>query len=287
MAGPNEEAMVRCETTAGSFTMKFYRSWAPNGYDRAVELFERKFYDESYFFRVVPNFLVQFGISYIKDKEIQKLSKKTIPDDPSKGIKFNRGTIAFAGSGPNSRSSHLFIAYGSIKSLGTQLWETAVGEVIEGMDNVENLYSYGDMPPWGNGPPQGKVYQPGFMEENFPKSDKFLHCKVERMPEDNNNMLEAKAADVVKKSDRVTDEEEFANARKEAAEIGQQRDLRPVEESLHEIHHEIHKEQLAIPYLSSSEEEKWMIIGGLMILGVMALIIMLVGRNKKVGAKTN
>ena len=51
----------------------------------------------AHFFRVVPKFLVQFGISYIKDDEIQKLSKQQIPDDPSKGMKFNKGTISFAG----------------------------------------------------------------------------------------------------------------------------------------------------------------------------------------------
>ena len=31
--------------------------------DRAVELFDRGYYDKSHFFRVIPNFLVQFGIS--------------------------------------------------------------------------------------------------------------------------------------------------------------------------------------------------------------------------------
>jgi cyclophilin family peptidyl-prolyl cis-trans isomerase len=51
--------------------------------------------------------------------------------------------ISFAGSGDNSRTSQLFISYGSAKSLGTQKWETAVGEVIEGMENVEKFYSYG------------------------------------------------------------------------------------------------------------------------------------------------
>ena len=58
---PNEEAIVRCETTAGTITMQLIRAWSPLGYDRAVELFERKFYDHSHFYRVVPHFLVQFG----------------------------------------------------------------------------------------------------------------------------------------------------------------------------------------------------------------------------------
>ena len=133
MVNPMEEAIVRCKTTAGTFTMKLNRIWSPNGYDRAVELFERKFYDGSHFFRVVKGVLVQFGVSYSEDKELQKFSKSTITDDPPKGVRFKRGTIAFAGSGDNSRTSHLFISYGSAASLGREKWETPIGEVIEGM----------------------------------------------------------------------------------------------------------------------------------------------------------
>lgn len=48
-------------------------------------------------------------------------------------------------------------AYSKSKSLGTQLWETPFGEVVEGMENAINWYSYGDMPPWGKGPKQGKI----------------------------------------------------------------------------------------------------------------------------------
>ena len=44
-----------------------------------------------------------------------------------------------------------------IKSLGTNPWETPFGEVVEGMENAINFYSYGDMPPWGKGPVQGKI----------------------------------------------------------------------------------------------------------------------------------
>lgn len=60
---PNETSMVECETSAGPIAMEFHRDWSPHGYDRAIELFERGFFDKSHFFRVVPNFLVQFGIS--------------------------------------------------------------------------------------------------------------------------------------------------------------------------------------------------------------------------------
>ena len=95
---------------------------------------------------MVPNFLVQFGISYSKDHELQQFAKSTIPDDPPQGRAFHKGTISYAGSGDNSRNSQMFISYGSAPSLGQEKWETPVGEVIEGMENVEAFYSsYGDM----------------------------------------------------------------------------------------------------------------------------------------------
>ncbi len=57
-----ESSTVDCDTTAGRFAIEFRKDWSPNGYNRATELFERGFYDNSHFFRVVPKFLVQFGI---------------------------------------------------------------------------------------------------------------------------------------------------------------------------------------------------------------------------------
>ena len=51
MSESSEEATVTCSTSKGEFKMKFFRNWSPLGYDRAVELFERGFYDHSHFFR--------------------------------------------------------------------------------------------------------------------------------------------------------------------------------------------------------------------------------------------
>lgn len=179
----SEEAIIRCGTTKGDITLKLIREWSPNGYDKAVELFERKYYDNSHFFRAVPGFLVQFGISYSKDKQLISFGKEQIQDDPKHDppIEFHPGIISYAGSGPNSRTSQLFISYASAKSLGREVWETPIGKVIEGMDAAKEFYSYGDMPPWGKGPVQGKIYSgPEYIEEGFPLIDNFLECTVKR-----------------------------------------------------------------------------------------------------------
>jgi peptidyl-prolyl cis-trans isomerase A (cyclophilin A) len=180
-----ETAVIECGTSKGDFAMELNRSWSPMGYDRAVELFERGFYDGSHFFRVVPKFLVQFGITYSTSQDLKKFARNPIPQfNPF--IPFEEGTISYAGSGDNSRTSQLFISYGNSKSLGTQKWETPIGKVVSGMENIRNLYSYGDMPPWGKGPVQGKIYSGrSYIEDNFPLTDKFHTCRVKRSSSEN------------------------------------------------------------------------------------------------------
>lgn len=176
-----ETAIISCGTTKGNFVAKFYHDWSPHGYDRATALFQKGFFDQSHFFRVVPKFLVQFGISYTESKSLKQFAHTPIQDDPQQNpkIPFKRGTMSFAGSGPNSRTSQMFIAYGESEAFGRELWETPFGEVIEGMEHIEELYSYGDLPPWGKGPDQGKIHgDPNYIPNEFPLLDMFNKCEV-------------------------------------------------------------------------------------------------------------
>jgi len=190
----DESAIVKCGTSKGEFTMHLFREWSPNGYDRAMDLFDRGFYDHSHFFRCIHGFLVQFGISYTKDTELQQYAyNKRIPDDPQQTppIKFQEGTVSFAGSGPNSRTSHLFIAYGEVPSLGTQPWETPVGYVEQQSmkDVMWKLYDgYGD-----NGPHQHQLMVEGksYVDQKFPLLDNFSTCKTIRFdPHERRELLE-------------------------------------------------------------------------------------------------
>jgi cyclophilin family peptidyl-prolyl cis-trans isomerase len=98
--------------------MRLVRKWSPLGYDRAVALFQRRFYDHSHFFRTVHGFLVQFGISYTDDEDLRHFASHPIQDDLQLDppILFEEGTVSYAGSGPNSRDSQLFVAYDAIDS---------------------------------------------------------------------------------------------------------------------------------------------------------------------------
>lgn len=133
-------------TTDGNFVVECRKDWAPNGVQRFYELVKMGFYDDIRVFRVVSDFVVQFGIS--KDPELNELwMDSTIPDDPVKQSN-TRGKLTFAASGqPNSRSTQVFINLTS-EQQNTRLDAMGfapIGEVIYGMDTVDKFYSgYGE-----------------------------------------------------------------------------------------------------------------------------------------------
>src|SRR5215510_6622394 len=51
------------DTSAGAFVIDVHRDWAPNEADRFYNLVKYGFFDDCRFFRVIPNFMVQFGIN--------------------------------------------------------------------------------------------------------------------------------------------------------------------------------------------------------------------------------
>ncbi|MDA1230831.1 MAG: peptidylprolyl isomerase [Planctomycetota bacterium] len=156
---------VLFETSKGDFTVQVHREWAPNGADRFFKLVESGYYDECRFFRVVPGFMVQWGIN--GDPEIQKnWVKATIKDD--RVTKSNtRGFITFATSGSNSRTSQLFINYGDNARLDG-LGFSPFGQVTDGMDVVDAINAE-----YRERPDQGQIQERGneYLEKSFPKLD--------------------------------------------------------------------------------------------------------------------
>jgi peptidyl-prolyl cis-trans isomerase A (cyclophilin A) len=174
-ASLNEQApevyAVRFVTTQGAFVIQAHRAWAPRGADRFYNLAKNGFYDGASFFRVLPGFVVQFGIC--PDPQISKAWKTaTIPDDPV--VESNReGYITFATAGPNTRTTQAFINLANNTRLDGMGF-SPFGKITEGMDVVRRLYSgYGEGSPRGNGPDQGRIEAEGraYLEKDFPKLD--------------------------------------------------------------------------------------------------------------------
>src|SRR5258706_6605585 len=128
---------VKFVTTAGDFTIKVTRAWAPNGADRFYNLVRHHFYDGAAFFRVLPGFMAQFGLSAYPEIS-HAWEQANIKDDPV--VQSNaRGYITYAMAGPNTRTTQVFINYGNNQRLDRDGF-AAFGQVTEGMDVVDKLY---------------------------------------------------------------------------------------------------------------------------------------------------
>ena len=174
---------VKFATTKGDFVVTVHRDWSPNGADRFYNLAKNRYFNENSFFRIVPGFIVQFGMSP-DPKVTAAWEHATIKDDPAKPTVHNtKGTLVFAATGlPNSRTTQLFINLNdNSRSLDSQGF-TPFGEVTEGMDVVMNLYSgYGEGSDMGgHGPMQGMIASQGkpYLDKNFPKLDSIKTATV-------------------------------------------------------------------------------------------------------------
>lgn len=158
-------------TTKGNFTIEVTRSLAPNGADRFYNLAKSGYFTDIAFFRVVPGFMAQFGIH--GDPNVSaKWRDANIPDDAVKGSN-TRGTITFATAGPNTRTTQLFINFADNTGLDAQGF-APFGKVVDGMDVVDKINSeYGDAPPNGRGPDQGRLQMEGnaYLKKDFPDLD--------------------------------------------------------------------------------------------------------------------
>jgi peptidyl-prolyl cis-trans isomerase A (cyclophilin A) len=135
---------VTLRTTRGDVVVAVDRAWAPHGADRFYELVTNHFYDGVKFFRVVPGFVVQFGIS--PDPAVaQAWQDAAIPDDPVRRHN-TRGTLSFASAGPDTRTTQVFVNLADNRSLDGMGF-APFGVVTSGMDVLDSLYSgYGDAP---------------------------------------------------------------------------------------------------------------------------------------------
>lgn len=152
-------------TTQGDFVVQVTRAWAPLGADRFYNLVRGGFFNGAPFFRVIPGFMAQFGIN--PDPKVNAAwSNQILRDDPVTQSN-KRGTITFATSGPNSRTTQVFINYANNGPLDPQGF-APFGEVIEGMEVVEKFYSG-----YGGNPDQGALTQIGkpWILKNMPKVD--------------------------------------------------------------------------------------------------------------------
>lgn len=166
---------VRFTTTKGDFVVQITRAWAPLGADRFYNLVKHGFFNDAAFFRVVPGFIIQFGIG--PDPAVNAAwENASIKDDPVTQSNL-KGTITFAQTQvPNSRSTQLFINLADNPGLDhSGQGFMPFGKVTSGMDVVQKLYSgYGERPDQDSITKQGKAY----LDKNFPNIDSIKSATI-------------------------------------------------------------------------------------------------------------
>ena len=174
---------VRVETTRGPFVLAITRAWAPIGVDHFYNLVRAGYYDDSRFSRVVPGFIAQFGIAG-EPPVTAAWATRRITDDPV--VAHNeRGTIAYAMTGPNTRTTQLYINLRDNTRLDAEGF-APLGLVVQGMDVVDSLYGgYGETSGGGvRAGKQGPAIAGGnaYFDRAYPKLDRLISARIESAP---------------------------------------------------------------------------------------------------------
>lgn len=141
---------VAFTTSKGNVIVRVYRSWSPQAADRFYNLVTTNYYDSIVIFRVVKDFVAQFGLSN-KPEQNEFYQRNGIQDEPVKAPN-KRGTLVFARAGKNSRSNQLFFNlkdndFLNTTSYGGTTGFPAFGKVIAGMNMVDSFCGeYGEQP---------------------------------------------------------------------------------------------------------------------------------------------
>lgn len=135
--------IVRFETTKGVFDVEITREWSPLAADRFYQTVKHRYYNNTVFYRVVPNFVAQWGnndTSALKLWEPYKIADEPVVQNNLKGF------MSYARSGKETRGSTLFINLKDNQRLDTIIANGVkgyppFGKVIRGMNVVDSLYN--------------------------------------------------------------------------------------------------------------------------------------------------
>ena len=171
---------ARFETTQGNFDIEAKREWAPNGVDRLYQLITKNYYQDISIFRVVPNFVAQFGIH--NDTLINNSWQRSGIIDEPVTLKNDAMTIAFARGGVKSRSNQIFINLKDNYRLDKLAYSGVTGfpvvaKVVAGKEVILKFYDgYGEK----LGRKQDMISKFGnvFVREKYPKTDFIIRAYI-------------------------------------------------------------------------------------------------------------
>jgi peptidyl-prolyl cis-trans isomerase A (cyclophilin A) len=168
-----EQYRARFQTTKGAFVVEVMRANAPFGADRFYNLVKVGFYDRARFFRVVPGFVVQWGLHAQGEPVMSRWRNAHIPDDPV--VDSNQaGSLSFAMAGPGTRSTQVFVNYADNSKLDAMGF-APFGKIVEGMQVVTSLSAaHGQRPNQAQIQREGNVY----LDREFPGLDEIEKATI-------------------------------------------------------------------------------------------------------------
>jgi homoserine O-acetyltransferase/O-succinyltransferase len=170
---------VKLETSQGPVLLTVHRDWAPIGADRFYYLLRNGFFDGERFFRVREGFIAQFGLNG-DPAVIATWNGRTMPDD-SVRVSNLRGRLAYAMTGPDTRTTQIFINLADNPRLDAQGF-APFAEITSGMDAVLRIYSaYGESAGGGvRAGKQGLIEAGGnaYLTRAFPKLDYIVRATI-------------------------------------------------------------------------------------------------------------
>ncbi|WP_394749746.1 peptidylprolyl isomerase [Spongiimicrobium salis] len=139
------ENKVKLTTSFGEFTIQLYNN-VPYHRANFIYLTKQGYFDNTYFHRVVKNFIIQGGNADNKETSMKrrKIGRYLLPPDTRKGHKHHRGTISMPSSendNPHKLASpyEFFIVVTKPGSYHLDGDYTPFGRVISGMDVVDKI----------------------------------------------------------------------------------------------------------------------------------------------------
>ena len=138
---PDKTYLATFQTSCGDFTVKLDPRKAPITTANFVFLAGKKFYDSTWFHRIVPGGAA--GIAVIQGGDPEGTGGGgpgyTIKDElPSSPAAYKKYSVAMANSGPDSGGSQFFINFQD-NSKGLQANYSVFGEVTDGRDVIDKI----------------------------------------------------------------------------------------------------------------------------------------------------
>jgi len=170
---------VLIQTDEGPFTIAVHRHWAPHGADRFYNLVRHGYYDDARFHRVVPGFIVQFGLA--GDPTLSRAWRRAYIPDDRVVVSNTRGRIAFAFTDPETRATQVYINLADNSRLDAGGF-APFGEVVHGMFTVDDLYGgYGEDSGGGlRRGDQSRILEGGnaYLDREYPELSTLIRARI-------------------------------------------------------------------------------------------------------------